>query len=502
MSGLSIPTTSALPSTQLIPSTHPAVIKTLGRLSRPSLLSLVLDWLDERNQEITSPYLVADDDEEFDAQDLYPPAASLDALREIYSKLQAGKGSKRDVLDRVIEGDWRDGINLYQLAMADMQYLYDHPASQKWTALKVVRLTSEDEPVNSKAKSIPRFHPATFLRNLQKEILPDVKAHYNLDRHSSLPLLILRVFIIETPYNTSLALATPKQTNFETSRTFYIAFPDDSPFVYVSLTTSLAPPGSSNSRSDTKSVRTLTLEGIPKAFSRPRERYKLEPTNMSARNLEALIDRKGGGRTNAAGGGWSIYTEDKKDGSNNPLNTQLPTPEPSFSDLDDDDIDELNKENIPRGMKRRTQEDRGVVKRRKMVAQGRFGTSAKMDDKKGIERLDVRMADPFPSFNFANTEDNYPAEDDLSGNQPAKRKGRRSSITMVLDQDVGNEENGDEFRPDIRVTFQGTHVFAGVRELVEAGVVDGERMPGWMTGEDGVSCGIVRDGRIKGNHGS
>jgi central kinetochore subunit Mis15/CHL4 len=500
MSGFSIPTTSALPSTQLIPSTHPAVTKTLGRLSRPSLLSLVLDWLDERNQEITAPYLVPDDDEEYDAQDLYPPAASLDALRETYTELQAGKGSKRDVLDRVIEGDWRDGINLYQLAMADMQYLYDHPASQKWTALKVARLTSEDEPPNLKAKSIPRFHPATFLRNLQKEILPDVKAHYNLDRHSSLPLLILRVFIIESPYNTSLALATQKQTNFETSRTFYIAFPDDSPFVYVSLTTSLAPPGVSTSRSDTKSVRTLILEGIPKAFSRPRERFKLEPTNMSARNLEVLIDRKGGGRTNAAGGGWSIYTDEKKDGFNNPLNTQLPTPDPSFSE--DDDVDELNKENIARGMKRRTQEDRGIVKRRKTIAQGRFGNAAKVDDKKGIERVDVRMADPFPIFNFANTAEDYPADDELGNNGPVKRKGRRSSITMILDQEIGNEDNGDEFRPDIRVTFQGSHVFAGVRGLVEAGVVDGERMPGWMTGEDGVSCGVVHDGRIRGNRGS
>jgi len=34
------------------------------------------------------------------------------------------------------------------------------------------------------------------------------------------------------------------------------------------------------------------------------------------------------------------------------------------------------------------------------------------------------------------------------------------------------------WRPDVRVTFHGQQVFAGIREHVEAGIVDGEKMPG------------------------
>jgi central kinetochore subunit Mis15/CHL4 len=41
-----------------------------------------------------------------------------------------------------------------------------------------------------------------------------------------------------------------------------------------------------------------------------------------------------------------------------------------------------------------------------------------------------------------------------------------------------------------------------VRELVERGIIDGERMPGWMTGEEGISVGVVKDGRIQGFKGS
>jgi central kinetochore subunit Mis15/CHL4 len=493
MPSLSIPTTSALPSDQLVPSTHPAVTKILYRLSRPSLLSLVLDWLDERNQENIGPYVLQSEDED-DDEDLYPPCSSLAALREVYTELQGRKGTKRDVMDRIVEGDWRDGISLYQLAMADMQYLYDHPASQKWTALKVVRLSSDSE--EKTLPSIPRFHPATFLRNLQKGVLPDVKAHYNLDRHSTLPLLILRVFILESPYNTSLALhSTKKHALLDSTKTFYVAFPDASPYVYVSLDTAPAPstaPGPSTVKSDNKSLRKLMLEGIPKAFSKPRERYKLASTSLSSRNLLELVEKRGGGRTNAAGGGWGVYAEEKKKGEDNPLNLQLPTPESSIMDLDDD---KSEKENL--GMKRKREEDESVVKRRKLVAKSRFGSSAKTNDGKGIERLDVRLEDLFPSAEAIDDEVAAAGEVDKT-----KKKGRRSTISLELDRIEDEDIPSDGWRPDIRVTFHGQHIFAGMRELVEAGVIDGEKMPGWMTGEEGVSVGIVRDGRIRGYKGS
>jgi central kinetochore subunit Mis15/CHL4 len=504
MSLLSVPTTSALPSSQLIPASHPAVTRILYRLTRPSILSLVLDWLDERNQETSAPYLQSSDDEDDDEQDFYPPASSVAALSEIYTDLQGRKGSKRDVVDRILEGDWRDGLSLYQLAMADMQYLYDHPASQKWTALKIVRLSGEASATNEKGHpSIPRFHPATFLRNLQRETLPDVKVHYNLDRHPTLPLLILRVFILESPYNTGLALHPAKERSaLDASKTFYVAFPDFSPYIYVSLATTISSaPGSVSSSADNKSLRKLMLEGIPKAFSKPRDRFKLEGTSLSVKNLDALVERRGGGRTNATGGGWSVYAEDKKKESDNPLNVQLLTPELSILEEDgEEDKDSASKKS---GMKRKRVEDEFVVKRRKLVAKGRFGNSAKADDGKGIERLDIRLEDLFPAVSASPDEEIEPVEAGDRARNTQKQKGRRSTITLELDRTNDEDElAGDGWRPDIRVTFHGQHVFAGIRELVETGIVDGEKMPGWLTGEEGVSVGVVKDGRIRGNKGS
>ena len=486
---LSIPSTSTLSSSQLVPATHTIVHKALYRLSRPSLISLVLDWLDDRNRDNVIPYLADLDDEEREDQDVYPPATSLHQLREIYTDLQEKKGSKRDVVDRLVEGDFRNGFTLYQLAMADMQYLYDHPLSQRWTALKVVRLQEE---ANNKPTSIPRFHPSTFLHNLQQEVLPDVKAHFNLDRHPSLPLTILRIYIVESPYNTSAALATQQKSLADSSRTLYIAFPDASPFVYISLLP-LAPIVGQVSRADNKSLRKLMLNGIPKAFSKPRERYKLESTNLSAKNLEALVYRRGPSGTNAAGGGWSMYAAEKKDGRDNPLNIQLPTPERSV-----EVVEEEEKEKNISGMKRVREDDPRVAKRRKIVAKVRFGNSGIVGDGKGIERLDLRMEDPYPASTTKVTE-----EDDMDTTpRDARRRksGRRSNVHF--EDDTGLNDERDGWIPDIRLTFHGSHVHAGIRELVEAGIIDGERMPGWMTGEEGVSVGAVRRGKIRGYKGS
>lgn len=436
----------------------------------------MLDWLDDRNQVLSSPYLV-DDDEENDALDIYPAALSVEELRDYYLGVQERRGSKREIIDRIIEGDWRHGLTLYQLAMADLQYLYDHPTSQKWTALKVVRLNGKrDIKKEEDLPNLPRFHPSTFLQNLQREVLPDVKVHYNLDRHPSMPLMILRVFMADSPYNTSRALSEDDSRNFDATKTIYVAFPDASPYIFVSLLASIPAPGqkldtSGDGRSHSRSFRKQLLDGLPKAFSKPRERYALESTAYLTRTLASMVARRGAGRTNAAGGGWEVYanTDSRID---TPLDNQLPTPDTSAADSPPSpDGAALRAAGMKR--KRHAEDEQELERRRKRIARARFGDSALPGDGKGIERFDVRIEDPFP----------------LSNNE---RRERRN-------QDDGED---DDWSPEITITLNGTHVFAGVRELVEAGVIDGARMPGWLTGEEGVSIGVVKDGRIPGYRGS
>ncbi|KAK4239045.1 centromere protein Chl4/mis15/CENP-N [Achaetomium macrosporum] len=540
MARLSVPTTARLPSSVRVDPSHPTATKILGRLSRSSLLSIALDWLDDSNLPLAQPYLRRDsDDEEFeneDADDLYPPERSVEAVREIYFSLQARKGSKREVLDRITEGDWRHGLTLYQLAMADLQYLYDHPTSQQWSAYRVVPLKAprdsdgEEPPeVDKQSLTIPRFHPSTFLKTLQAQVLPDIKAHYNFDAHKSLPLLLLRIFILDSPYNTNLGLQTTTitTTNFDASRTVYIAFPDASPHIFISkpqtttvsssTASSIAPGGGGES----KSLRTLLLEGIPKALSRPlqRQRFTLQSTKLVTRNLAELVERRGGGRTNHAAGGWSIYADERK--RETPLDLVLPSP-PLSSELSEEgeggrrdgggSKSAGGKRVVPPLMSDQEKREERAAKRARLVARARFGDTAKVGDGKGVERVDVVLEDAFPQGERENVEEEEEERDE--GDRAAGRSargGRKTQVDAALERAEEEDEDDDGrredqpaggWRPNVRLTFHGPHVFAGIRQLVECGIIDGERMPGWMTGEEGVTIGAVRNGRIRGHKGS
>lgn len=538
---ISIPTSAPLPATLRLDPTNTAVRKTLNRLSRPALLTLVLDWLDEANVPLCAPYLRAphEDDEAEDPLDLNAPMSSLEDLRELYSDMLERKtGSKSELLDRILEGDWRRGLTMYQLSMADLQHLYDHPQSLAWTAYRIVPLKTptpqqaeeDDGPLDLDAESlaIPRLHPSTFLQTLQSQVLPDVKAYCNFDRPKNMSLLILRIFILDSPYNTNLATSTASAGSdkraatamaFDTSRTIYIGFPDGAPYVYISKSQSVG----QATTGETRSLRALIVDGVPKALSRPKERVGLEPTKLTTKNLHELLHRKGSGRTNAAGGGWGIYADEKTKES--PLDVVLPSPPLS-------DVGEGRRSSEVRSKKRTadaaaassaTEREERRLKRAKVVAQARFGNSAKVDDGRGVERVDIVIDDAFPERPDVREAEEDADEDDDNSNEASLQQqssrggaGRRSARDAALDRaraqddddggggggvDEEDEEEGT-WRPRVGLTFHGSHVFAGIRQLVEAGIIDGEKMPGWLTGEEGVTIGAVRRGRIMGHKGS
>ncbi|KAI0484328.1 centromere protein Chl4/mis15/CENP-N [Xylariaceae sp. FL0804] len=582
MARLSLPTAARLPSSLRVDPTNASVQKVLNRLSRASLLNLVLDWLDARNQALCPPLLrrprrrdpdssnpdssplSEDEDEDGDddqwADDLYPPARSAADLAKLYTAMQTRKGGKREVVDRVLEGDWRRGLSLYQLAMADLQYLYDHPGTLKWSCFRIARLQTpahEDDvddasdgggrgavKLDRESLHVPRFHPSTFLRNLQAEVLPDVKAHYNFDRPRGQPLLLLRIFVLDSPYNTDLAVSSTATTtagsgpdsatttSFDASRTIYVAFPDASPHIFVSKQSSsssspaaaaamTATATTKPTAAEARSLRALVVEGIPKALSRPRCRYALRPTALQTRNLGAMLAARGAGRGNAAQAGWGVYAADgpRDAARDSPLAVALPTPPRDDDDDDDDDNDnggEGGKENrdpdgaarsstktvgsegtvaptshvggggrkrpheAATGLRQQGEEEERRRKARRRAAAARFGDSARVGDGRGVERMEVVLDDEaFPRGSLPS---------------PGGEDGEDAG-------DAADEEE-EAWRPQVRLVLHGAHVFAGVRRLVEAGVVDGARAPGWLTGEDGVTTAAVRHGRVRGGRGS
>ncbi|KAK2803984.1 hypothetical protein FQN50_006790 [Emmonsiellopsis sp. PD_5] len=509
------PTSASLPDSLRIPSTTPSLLKALGKLSRPSLLSLVLQWLDDKSVTAYPPYLgpnsvknyTQDEDDETNA---YPPADSIEELRGIYEDLRARKGGKREVIDRILEGDWRHGITLRQLAMVDVRYIEDHPVGYRWTALQLVPIKADTQSGGRDSNitpSLPRFHGSTFIRSLHREISPLVKAHYHISRSQKLPLTFVRIFVVDSPYQ------QPRQSPYiytDTTRIIYLAFPDSSPYIYSSVlspsssssATTTKPTQATTATTDTRTLRRLVKDAVPLALSRPQERYTLEPTSLTAKSLHTLLALRGAGRTNCANGAFTIFADAVVEGC--PLDPRLPGEGLVRVDGVGD-----GKENVPLlgqegggGKKRKKKlpflqatdsENAQVAKKRKLAVNSRFGTAGlgysvstntetqpQRKQQKlpipqpALDRLSIRLLDPIsPPTSTDNSPSPSPSDNEPSTNTT----------------------------PTISLTLSGSHVIAGLRRLAELGVVDAARMPGWMSGEEGVSEGVVKGGLVRGKGG-
>lgn len=481
------PTTASIPSNLRIPSTTQALVKSLGKLSRQSLLDLVFEWLEDRNVQSFRPYLEQDEADAMDDDELkpYPAEPTIDDVRNAYQELQVRKGGKREVIDRILEGDWRHGITLRQLAMVDLRYMDDHPSSLRWTALELARIDAtirgDSSSLPDVSACVPRIHASTFLHNLQQQIAPLVKAHFYLARSRSLPLTFLRIFTSNSPYQHP---RQPPESLTDSSRVIYVAFPDSCPFIYTSIASSPSGPKSTNAPTtaqavptDARTLQRIVRDAVPKALSLPQQRYTLKATSLTAKNLEALLKLRGPGRSNQANGTFSIFADAVVEGSpldprpsntvtpeehmhqtssSAPLSSSGPQKENRARDEQDDPTSTQ-----PTKKQRRHQSSKldspPIPKKRRTAINSRFGTSGSLSTAP-LDRLDVRLLDP-------------PKEDD----------------------DDGNAGDAD-LTPAVSLTFSGSDVISGIRKLAELGIVDPDRMPSWMTGEEAVSVALVRGG--------
>ena len=508
------PTTLALSNSYRIVSTDSFVQKTLGKLSKASLLTLVGEWLTPSALTFSPPDLQGNDPDDENGD--FTLAQSLDEIKNVYAALEKGKCGKREVLNRVLEGDWRHGVSLRQLATADVQYLLDHPTSQKWTALKLDRITSESalgsndgvDTTPAKYSHLPQFHPPTILQNLQAEVGPFARAHYHLTKLTSLPITLLRIQMHRSPYSDQGSLVKKRATSLiDVPTILYVAFPHNTPFLYVS-----APAVSNQSKmGDSKTFRKIVIDALPRAFSRPRKRYALKPTSLSARSLITLVSMRGSGR-GSAHGGWSVFAEGSVEDS--PLVA-------TCSNFGTRKHLTGDKENMlplieSHGIKSQDMRNSRIgypaeepsPKRQKMILNGRFGHSNVPEVDCGMERLEIRIEDSFTLNSDKESPESATDEYEAIAMSEARpsRRGRCPIIPLVIESDHTDEDGQDDhsrrWTPKIHLTFHGSHVFAGIRKLVESGAVVGDKMPGWMSGEDGVNIGVVRDRKIRGCKGS
>lgn len=187
-------------------------------------------------------------------------------------------------------------------------------------------------------------------------------------------------------------------------------------------------------------LQDIIRQTLSQVFSTPRYPIIVKPTNpaISAKTLQTMMTLCGASRDSSSLGAWRIYAKGWVDGSPLAPETiveQAPLP-----------TDEKSK--------------------REILARSRFG-----------------MKLPTKNVLDATAEDDG---DDIV--IPALERVEWKIIHEYPD-DSG-------FLPSLTMRLEGTNVFHGIYEGIVEGWIDGERIPGWLTGEEGRSEGKIRDGRI------
>jgi central kinetochore subunit Mis15/CHL4 len=103
-------------------------------------------------------------------------------------------------------------------------------------------------------------------------------------------------------------------------------------------------------------------------------------------------------------------------------------------------------------------------KKRCLAIHSRFGTLGSSLTPAPLDRLDIRLLD-------------------------------KPGSSEEQDNVVDDVDDSTSTLPAVSLTFSGSDVIGGIRKLAELGIVDPERMPSWMTGEEGVSVASVRQGQ-------
>lgn len=434
----------------------PAVAKSLSRLSRQKLVDICVAW----SKSSKCDTYLSSNRNRFDLEEedyLHQPARSRQELKAVYEGLRDDTPniahlSKRDIIDRILDGDWRRGLSYDQLASIDFAHLEENDTALRWTALKLVPMSSDSEEHaqrTSKRRKLehtasadvvshyPETSAAIFVQNLKQHISPLVKAHYHLHRIAGLRLSVVRLYITPNTPFAPLSTNVPRQGKAATdsARTVFIALPDSCPYVYVSVSGSTGPKAQGKSTSDKASTKVdvaatkkIVLEAIPKALSRPQQRWSLETTRLMAKSLQAMTLLRGSGKV----------------GSTGVTVSQLSQPKPKL-----DETSAPDEEPATAGLN-----GQFSVEHQNLVGQ-RFGTMEGPSHAK-LDRVQVRIESLLPTSNH-------------------KSKKRKQV-----------ENNNTEYdSTPLTITLSGSDVFGGLKQfsLLHPDYVDVKRLPALFTGE-------------------
>ncbi|KAK6456212.1 putative cell segregation machinery component [Scheffersomyces xylosifermentans] len=445
---------NVLPNTYIPVLSKRVLGNVLTRLPKQSLIEFIYIWPKLAN---TQPHL--DKENKNHSQKAYSAKVSEDAraLKKI-----AAKVPKRKIIDKIIYQYWSDGLNLLQLSQLDCQLIVDRPNAYYWIKSTVKDSFDKEVPIS--------LDPQVFLDQLANDLNMLYLTYLYLCRHPSLPLMVIRIQLFDLQaFSTSGSSNRPHITSL---KAYFLAIPLNSPHILHSPGNDLV----------TNIVMQVVERSLPQ---NPNNLVKIAtPKDQTPiRSLESMHILHGNSRFGNSLGIWTPYADSTVDML--PFNA-LEKHSHLKDDDEDGEINDIDDENVK------------MTKLKKM-ANLRFKGS--INGKLKSEKLyeDNRKTSARKRKNIYSGKAN---DDDFNESDEDEEESEFASIAPIQFSEFvikRKVQDKDDEKTSIKMRLTGSDVFAGLHELSvrttdkSKMIVDPAKVPGWLTGEEGASCGILED---------
>lgn len=382
-------------------------------------------------------------------------------------KINQGKWPKRRVIDRILFEFWPQGLNLLQLSQIDSQLIVDRPSAYSWILSTVRDSANKEVPI--------LLDPQKFLSNLSQDLSALFMTYIYVCKHPKLPLILIRVQVFDLQPMSQPGFSN--RPHISSHKPLFLAIPLNSPHVIHS-------PGSDM-------VYNIVIQAVERSLPQNASnllRLVTKEDQKPIRSLESMHILKGCSRFGNSLGVWAPYADGIVDML--PLNSvdkHAVFKSGEESDPEDDTDPQL----------------KNLIKlanlRFKGSATGKVLSEKLFDDNRPSNRKKRKI-------NPSNDNDDYKDDENSTKNEFSSIAPIQYAEFVLKDRptsdDSVDQEEDEEDYAGIKIKLTGLDVFAGLHELSvlttnkEEAVVDLAKIPGWLTGEEGQSCGVVKDGNF------
>lgn len=430
---------NTLPSTYIPVLEDTVLANVLTRLPRQSLVELCNKWPRMVN---TQPHL----NRSGLTQRQWNKVVMVESNK---FKTDKKKYPKRKIIDHMVLDYWSNGLNVLQLSQIDCQLIVDKPNSHGWILSKVKeRVSGKEVPI--------QLEPKKFLDMLSKDLNAMFMSYIYVCRHPKLPLIIIRLQVFDLQ-----AVKTSRTSNrphITSNRPYFVAIPINSPYIIHTVGNDL--------------VTNILLQVVERNLPQTASNILTLETDMRQkplRSLESMHILHGNSRFGNSLGPWTSYADCTIDASplaslesHNTLN------KPAAADLDIKLAANL---------------------KFKGSLQGNIKSSKLFDDIQPNKRRKKRS-----SLYITEEDDRFDENEKLESDEFASIAPIQNAEFLI------QEKFNDDNYSSITLKLAGTDVFAGLHQLSvsseqeEHMILNPYEVPSWLTGEEGKSCGTVKDG--------